>query len=61
MTKEINYHQKKSQLLKEINFLFQSPSLNQQTRQQVIALLQEVSEILRVEAYKATTLPKEEN
>lgn len=48
--KQINFHQEKSTLLKEINFFFQSPNLSQEDRKLVNKKLKEIRDELKQKA-----------
>lgn len=45
--RKINYHQEKAALLKEINFLFQSPKLTEEQRARTVSELQEILKQLK--------------
>lgn len=44
---QTNYHQEKAQILKELNFLFNSPSLSPEQRKKVNETLRSITEELK--------------
>lgn len=48
MKNELNFHQQKSALIKEINFLFQHPSLTVECRSKVCDELKEIRDKLKL-------------
>lgn len=50
---ELNVHQQKKEILKEINFLWHSPKVSPETQARVLELLREAEALLRSSAIQA--------